>query len=113
MPDHQRFDMRKGERLAQQRICIEINLTDREVVRGAPVGVELPPLVESKAALPLPVGSGGTGKSRGETGTFIVQHLSATLVGPAMCRSCVRHFEPLAIKPASAYPRTTSLDAGP
>ena len=45
MPDHQRFDMGEGERLAQQRIRVEIDLTNREVVRGAPVGVELPPFV--------------------------------------------------------------------
>ena len=40
MPDHQRFDMGQRERLAQQRIRVEIDLADREVVRGAPVGVE-------------------------------------------------------------------------
>ena len=45
MPDHQRFDVRQRQRLAQQRIRVEIDLTDREVVRGAPVSVELPPFV--------------------------------------------------------------------
>jgi hypothetical protein len=35
MADHKRFDMREGERLAQQRIRVEVDLTDREVVRGA------------------------------------------------------------------------------
>ena len=45
MPDHERLDMRKRERLAQQRICVEVNLTDREVVCGAPIGVELPQFV--------------------------------------------------------------------
>ena len=45
MPDHQRFDMRQRQRLAQQRIRVEIDLTNREVVRGTPVSVELPPFV--------------------------------------------------------------------
>ena len=45
MPDHKRFDMREGERLAQHWIRVEVNLTDREVVRGAPVSVKLPPFV--------------------------------------------------------------------
>jgi hypothetical protein len=45
MPDHQRFDMCQRERLEQQRIRVEVNLTDREVVRGAPICVELLPLV--------------------------------------------------------------------
>ena len=45
VPDHQRFDMRQRERLTQEWIRVEVDLTDREVVCGAPVGVELPPFV--------------------------------------------------------------------
>ena len=29
------------ERLLQQRIVVEVDLADREIVRGAPVGVQL------------------------------------------------------------------------
>ena len=73
MPDHQRFDMRQRERLAQQRIRVEVDLTDREVVCGAPVSVELPPFMGVQGpAIPLSMESSGTGMSRGETGTFIV-----------------------------------------
>ena len=51
--DHQRLDMRQRERLAQQRIRVEIDLTDREIVRGAPVGVKLPQFVRVQE-LPAP-----------------------------------------------------------
>ena len=53
MPDHQRFDMRQRERLAQHRIGVEVDLTDREVVGGAPVGVELPPFMGLQDVRPL------------------------------------------------------------
>src|SRR5206468_10882117 len=36
-----RFDVRQLERLLQQRIVVEINLSDREVVRRAPPGIQL------------------------------------------------------------------------
>lgn len=36
-----RFDVRQLERLLQQRIGVEINLADRQIVGGAPVGVHL------------------------------------------------------------------------
>ena len=36
-----RFDVRQLERLFQQRIVKEINLSDREVVRRAPPGIQL------------------------------------------------------------------------
>ena len=36
-----RFDVGQLERLLQQRIVVEINLADREVVRRAPPGVQL------------------------------------------------------------------------
>ena len=41
MPDHQGLDVRQFQRLLQQRIVVEINLADREVVRGTPIGVHL------------------------------------------------------------------------
>jgi hypothetical protein len=34
-----RLDMLRHERLLQQRIIVEINLPDRQVVRRAPIGV--------------------------------------------------------------------------
>ena len=37
-----RFDVRQRERLLQQRIVVEINLSDRKVIRRAPIGVNLP-----------------------------------------------------------------------
>ena len=36
-----RLDVRQRERLLQQRIVVEINLPDRQIVRGAPIGVHL------------------------------------------------------------------------
>ena len=41
MPDHERLDMRQREGFAQHRICVEVDLTNREVVGGAPIRVEL------------------------------------------------------------------------
>jgi len=61
MPDHQRLDMRKRQRLAQHRICVKVNLTDREVVGGAPIGVELPRLLRIQPALSLCGGILGNG----------------------------------------------------
>ena len=53
--DHQRLHMRQFQRLAQQRIVVEINLSDGQVVGGAPVGVHLAQLVGTEC--PVPVGT--------------------------------------------------------
>ena len=37
----ERFDMGQRQRLAQQRIVVKIELTDREIVGRPPVGMEL------------------------------------------------------------------------
>ena len=52
MPDHKRLDMRQRERLAQHRICVEVDLTHREIVGGAPVRVEQPQFVRIQDSLP-------------------------------------------------------------
>ena len=39
VPDHQRLHVRQFQRLPKQRIVIEINLADREIVRGTPIRV--------------------------------------------------------------------------
>ena len=39
--DHQRLHVRQLQRLLQQRIVVEINLADREIVGGTPIGVDL------------------------------------------------------------------------
>jgi len=39
--DHQRLHVRELQRSLQQRIVVKINLADRQVVGGAPVGVHL------------------------------------------------------------------------
>ena len=44
-PSSRGFTSRRHERSPQQRVVEEIDLTDREVVRGAPVGVEVRELV--------------------------------------------------------------------
>ena len=44
MPHHQRLDMRKRQRLPQQRIVIEVDLPGRQVVCGPPIGVHEPQL---------------------------------------------------------------------
>ena len=41
MPEQHRLHVRKCQRLFQQRIVVQINLADRQVVRGPPVGVHL------------------------------------------------------------------------
>ena len=41
VPDHQRLHVRQFQRLLQQRIVVEVNLADRQIVGGAPVGVHL------------------------------------------------------------------------
>ena len=41
MPYHQRFDVGQFQRLLQQRIVVEIDLADRQIVGGAPVGIDL------------------------------------------------------------------------
>ena len=41
VPEQARLDVRQLERLLQQRIVVEINLADREIVRRAPIGVHL------------------------------------------------------------------------
>ena len=43
-----RLDMLELERLAQQRIGVQINLSDRKVIGGAPVGVDLAHLFGAK-----------------------------------------------------------------
>ncbi len=50
VPEQPRLDVLALQGLAQQRIVLEVDLADREVVRGAPPGVE-----------PLEVGVGGSG----------------------------------------------------
>src|SRR5689334_4620950 len=39
MPEQARLDVILGERLLQQRIVVEIDLPDRQIVGGGPVGV--------------------------------------------------------------------------
>ena len=41
MPDHQGLDVRQLERLLQQRVVVEIDLADRQIVGGPPIGVHL------------------------------------------------------------------------
>ena len=53
VPDHQRLDMRQRQRLAQQRIVVEIDLPDREIIGGAPIGVHQAQFVGPDAAGPL------------------------------------------------------------
>ena len=38
---HQRLDVRHRQRLAQHRVVVQVQLPDRQVVRGTPVGVDL------------------------------------------------------------------------
>jgi hypothetical protein len=45
VPDHERLDVSQRQRFAQHRVFVEVDLADREVVGGAPIGVELPPFV--------------------------------------------------------------------
>ena len=40
MPEQARLDVLEGQRLAQQRIVEQIDLADREIIRGAPIGVD-------------------------------------------------------------------------
>ena len=40
MPDDQGLDVRQFQWLLQQRIVVEINLADREIIGGAPIGVK-------------------------------------------------------------------------
>ena len=40
MPEQARLDVREGQLLAQQRVGEQIDLPDRQVVRGAPIGVD-------------------------------------------------------------------------
>ena len=48
MAEQTRLDVLLGQRLLQQRIVEQIDLPDRQVVRGPPVGVDLPQLVRAK-----------------------------------------------------------------
>ena len=41
MPEQPRFDLLRFERLAQERVFKEINLTDAQIVGGAPVAIHL------------------------------------------------------------------------
>ncbi len=41
MADYQRFYVRQLQRSLQERIVLEINLSDRQVVGGPPVGVDV------------------------------------------------------------------------
>ena len=45
MPDHKGFDVGKLEWLAQQRIVVEVDLPNRQVIGGAPVGIHSPQFV--------------------------------------------------------------------
>ena len=77
--DHQRLHVGECQRLAQQWVCVKVDLPDREVVCGAPIGVDLRNS-SSPSAFPArrnPLGTGLFG--RGEVGTFIVD-LSLSLV---------------------------------
>ena len=53
VPDHKRLDMRQRERLAQHRVFVEVNLTHREIVCGAPVRVEQAQFVRIQDSLPV------------------------------------------------------------
>ena len=44
MPEQPRLDVLFGQRLLQQRVVVEIDLADRQIVRGAPVRVDQRPL---------------------------------------------------------------------
>jgi hypothetical protein len=48
MTEQARFDVGQRQRLAQQRVGIEIDLPDREIVRRAPPSVELAQAVRVK-----------------------------------------------------------------
>jgi hypothetical protein len=50
MPQQPRLDVLERQRLAQQRIREQVDLPDREVVRGAPVGVQALPLVGAQGS---------------------------------------------------------------
>ena len=41
MPQQSRLDVLQLQRLAQQRIRVEINLSDRKIIGRAPVGIDL------------------------------------------------------------------------
>jgi hypothetical protein len=41
VPQESRLDVLLGQRLLQERIVVEIDLTDRQVVCGSPVGIDL------------------------------------------------------------------------
>lgn len=41
VPEQPRFDVFGGQRFAEQRIVQEVDLSDRQVVRGTPVAVDL------------------------------------------------------------------------
>ena len=41
MSQQARLDVFDAQRLGQQRICVKIDLSDGEIVRGAPIGVDL------------------------------------------------------------------------
>ena len=58
VPDHQRLDVGQRQRLAQHGVFIEIDLADGEVVGGAPIGVELAPLMRIQRGLRLGEGDG-------------------------------------------------------
>ena len=45
VPDHQRLHVRERQRLAQQRVRVEVDLPDRQVIGGPPIGVHLAQLV--------------------------------------------------------------------
>jgi hypothetical protein len=40
VPHHQRLHMRERQRLAQQRVVVEIDLADRQIIGRPPVGVD-------------------------------------------------------------------------
>ncbi len=55
MPNHEGLHMSQRQRHAQKRIIVEINLPDRQVVGGAPVGVILCSSSESSVLCPAGV----------------------------------------------------------
>ena len=85
--DHQRLHMRQLQRLAQQRIVVEIDLADRQIVGGAPVGVDQAQFVGFCGRMPV----GGR-----TAGRRTLQHRGgrAHSRDPHLFRLSVRHTPP-------------------
>ena len=48
MPQQARLDVFQLERLLQQRIVVQINLADGQIIGGAPIGVHLPEEIDGQ-----------------------------------------------------------------